>query len=709
MDVQVMTNENLEAALEYARIGVPVFPCRIRPEGKKKAKSPYTPNGFKDASTGIEQIKCWWANHPDAIIGMPTGKMSGLIVIDIDPRHGGDHSFQGLIDKHGKLPETLTAITGGGGTHYYFRYPNAEIRCSNSKLASGVDVKADGGYVILPPSGHESGKSYFWDGDFDLDAVAEMPSWLLELIENAGKKEKPDIEDLTKELVEGKRNEALASWAGTLRYYGRTEDEIFGSLWATNQVRCKPPLSEEEVWAIAKSISRYESDQGAELSVEGAPDVDLTGIVSQFHEEDEPEYTAAQDPGEFPRHLLSVPGFINDVCDFMLQTAPHPEPILSFFGALCLQSVLAGRKVRDAQDNRTNLYILNLAYPGCGKDHPRKINSEILKAVGLATGTADGFASGEAIEDKMLISHATLFQTDEVDTIITAMSGGRDARIEMIMNVLLKMFSAANALYLARLKAGQKETPTIDQPSLTIYGTAVPENYYQALSNKMLTNGFFARMLVFESGARTPEQDFTTMPIPDSICRMAKHWAEFLPGEGNLSNFHPIPLLVEHTAEAKQLQREYGRKADEKYDQAQEHADLVTMAMWGRASEKARRLALIYACSENPFRPQITPQAVQWASEMVDYATSRMLFMASQYVSESEFHANCQKLLRVLRDWKAKKGNAWMPFYRVNQKLPWTERDHIEARTTLVNQRRIEYLEQKTGGPQKRLYRLAES
>jgi len=133
------------------------------------------------------------------------------------------------------------------------------------------------------------------------------------------------------------------------------------------------------------------------------------------------------------------------------------------------------------------------------------------------------------------------------------------------------------------------------------------------------------------------------------------------------------------------------------------------MAIWGRASEKVRRLALLYACSENAIHPQITEPAVQWASELVDYATQRMLFMASQYVSESEFHANCQKLLRVLRQWKAKKNNTWMPYYKINQKLPWTERDHIEVRTALLNQRRIEYVEEKTGGAPRRLYRLVES
>jgi hypothetical protein len=216
-------------------------------------------------------------------------------------------------------------------------------------------------------------------------------------------------------------------------------------------------------------------------------------------------------------------------------------------------------------------------------------------------------------------------------------------------------------------------------------------------------------MLVIESGPRTPEQDVPIAKIPDSIARAAKHWVGFSPGEGNLVNFHPVPIIVPHTDGAKIIQRAYGHSADTHYDLAQERADLVTMAIWGRASEKARRLALVYACSENALNPQITEQAVQWATELVDYTTRRMLFMASQYVSESDFHATCQKLLRVLREWKTRKGNAWMPFFKLNQKLPWSERDHIEVRTALLNQRRIEYVEQPTGGSPKRLYRLVEA
>ncbi|OQA02965.1 MAG: hypothetical protein BWY69_00735 [Planctomycetes bacterium ADurb.Bin401] len=432
--------------------------------------------------------------------------------------------------------------------------------------------------------------------------------------------------------------------------------------------------------------------------------VDISHIIT--NEPDDEDERKVSDPGQLPVELLNVPGFVNELRDHMLETAPHPEPVLSFFGALCEQAHLAGRKVRDDHDNRTNLYVLALAFPGCGKDHPRKVNSRLLQAAGLEGVTADGFASGEGIEDKLFLHPSSLFQTDEIDSLITSTSKGKDARIDMIMNILLKMFSASNSIYSTRLKAGKKDVGSIDQPSLTIYGTAVPENYYEALSSKMLTNGFFARMIIVESGPRAPECDAVFREIPESLIRTAKYWVNFNPGNGNLSNFHPVPICVTHTDAAKALQRDYGRLADGIYDNAQDQGDLVTMAVWSRAAEKARRLALIYACSENTVNPVITEAAVKWATCLVTYTTKRMLFMASQYVSESDFHANCQKLLRILREWQKKKKDAWMPFWMINRKLPWAQRDHEEVRTALLNQRKIEYVEETTGGPTKKLYRM---
>jgi Bifunctional DNA primase/polymerase, N-terminal len=158
----------LRAALAYARRGVPVFPCE--PGGK----APLTYNGFWDATTDSRRIGIWWGRWPEANIGVPTGERSGLLVLDVDPRDGGPESLAGLERTAGPLPETARARTGGGGMHVFFRYPAGEgVRNSTGRLGPGLDVRGEGGYVIVPPS--RTLGAYEW-----LDrAPLTGPAWLL--------------------------------------------------------------------------------------------------------------------------------------------------------------------------------------------------------------------------------------------------------------------------------------------------------------------------------------------------------------------------------------------------------------------------------------------------------------------------------------------------------------------------------------------------
>jgi hypothetical protein len=392
---------------------------------------------------------------------------------------------------------------------------------------------------------------------------------------------------------------------------------------------------------------------------------------------------------------------------YTLQTAPYPERTLAFCGALALQALLAGRKVRDASDNRTSLYILGLANSGAGKDYPRKVNQKILLEAGMTECLGDTFASGEGIEDRLFLHPAVLFQTDEIDGLMAKINLGKDARHEGIMNVLLKMYTSANSLYPMRVKAG-KEPGVIDQPCLCIFGTAIPKHYYEALSLKMLTNGFFARMLVLETGKRGHGQDAVMRDLPEPVIATARWWAKFIPGgkESNLANWHPVPKVVEETPEARDLLRAFRQRADDEYSLTEDKADPVGMAIWARANEKARRLALLYACSANYVQPRITVDAIRWACAFVEHQTRRMLFMTTEHVSENDFDARCKKVVATLRTWRERHGDVWMPYWQISRKHPWSERDHEEVRTALLNQRLIEYSETSTGGRPSRLYRL---
>ena len=200
-------------------------------------------------------------------------------------------------------------------------------------------------------------------------------------------------------------------------------------------------------------------------------------------------------------------------------------------------------------NNRTNIYLLALANSGLGKDHPRKVNQMILAQVGLQALLGDAFASGEGIEDVLYGQPSMLFQTDEIDAVIQAIKDGQEQRFKGIMQMLLKMYTSSNGVYSMRRKAG-KEHRTIDQPSLCIFGTAIPKHYYEAFSTNDAPNGFFARMLIVEAGKRAQGQFPAPTPLPEDVVATAEWWRDFRPGGGNLESWHPTPRIVDYTPEA---------------------------------------------------------------------------------------------------------------------------------------------------------------
>jgi hypothetical protein len=194
----------LAAARAYAARGLHVFPCwELTPDGTDCAcprthpsrdgaghcgspgKHPRTPNGVKDATSDPAILTRWWTQWPRAHIAIAAGA-SGLLIVDVDPRNSGDASLAELEAAHGPLPETPRQLTGGGGLHLVFRRPDRpHVRGPRHGLGRGVDVKADGGYIIVAPSGHLSGRVYLWEIGAGLDdlPVAAPPAWLLERLD----------------------------------------------------------------------------------------------------------------------------------------------------------------------------------------------------------------------------------------------------------------------------------------------------------------------------------------------------------------------------------------------------------------------------------------------------------------------------------------------------------------------------------------------
>ena len=406
------------------------------------------------------------------------------------------------------------------------------------------------------------------------------------------------------------------------------------------------------VFAKAAAALRAEG-YGADTPAHDGVDVSAIVAAASDTGDSPPESRGPPDPGPVPDALLYVPGFVGEMIDFCMANALYPSLGMAFCGALAMQGHLCGRKARDAGDLRTNLYLLALASSSAGKNYPRQINSHLAIAANISETVRVRFASGEGIEDHLDSQPCSMYQTDEIDGILQSISRARDARHESIITTLLTMYSSANMMYPMRSKAGKQPAGVIHQPHLTIFGTATPGHYYEALSQRMLTNGFFARMIIVDTGKRSAGQD--TVPVdsmPPRLVETASWWAGFQPGEhrGNLVGFFPQPVVVPYSDDGKRAADDFRRCADEEYTKAEDKRDDVATTVWGRANENARKLAILYACSENHTEPQITRAAVEWATAFIQHQTRRMLFMAFQYVAENPFHSECLKLLRKLRE-----------------------------------------------------------
>jgi hypothetical protein len=170
-------------ALRYARGGLPVLPLHTpsrdgcscgNPRCTSQGKHPRTAHGKDDATTDLATIEQWWRRWPDANVGVRPPV--GIVVLDVDPRHGGDVALAELEARHGRLPDTLTARTGGGGWHYWYAYGGR----AKGTLCPGVDVKTHSGYLVASPSIHSSGRRYEWYREM---RTVPAPGWVRQLLD----------------------------------------------------------------------------------------------------------------------------------------------------------------------------------------------------------------------------------------------------------------------------------------------------------------------------------------------------------------------------------------------------------------------------------------------------------------------------------------------------------------------------------------------
>ena len=257
----IMQNDKTTAALELVEeLGWSVLPCWWTVAGKcacrqkdcASGKHPIgrlTPHGSKDASNDPALVADWWEQYPEANPAASTGR--SFWCLDLDGLDG-IRAFSAIADVHEDLPEVPVALTGGGGKHLYFS-PDSRIRNGAKLCGQPIDVRGQGGYVLTPPSGHESGGLYQWERPATKYDLAPAPDWLIDMVTTGpatgnGAATMTMLGDFTTQPGAGKgqRNDILCKLVGGyLREHGTTA-KLFDLAVAWGN-RCSPPMPETQV------------------------------------------------------------------------------------------------------------------------------------------------------------------------------------------------------------------------------------------------------------------------------------------------------------------------------------------------------------------------------------------------------------------------------------------------------------------------------
>lgn len=707
----------LDYALHYASLGWHVFPIHSVKDGicschaglscDHKGKHPVTSNGFNSATTNTVLIRQWWGMWDYANIGVATGAKSGFIVIDIDL--GGEDSITE------PLPHTVCQTTGSGGSHHLFKYPNDGIKYkSASNLLTKVDSRADGGYIVIAPSNHKSGGEYSWDIAPDEAPLADAPQWWLSLIRvvdrDISMAERPEwnpdgeLPEQIHEMLEAikDKSDSYDEWikVGMALHYADPSADGFKvwDWWSglspkydSQSVRrewnnfsrrghmTSLPITIDSVRSWARDSGWVDKwlehgKQQGENILESHLKSQQMKIAEKLMENSKPIELNS------PVNIFPKRGLIKEIADFIIETSQYEQPELAIGAAIALVGAVAGRKYTTYTGASTCLYIMGVADTSAGKGHAIRVLNRILFKIGMQDIVSGEPASGSAMYSALRESPNKFYLLDEVGDffgrIMSAKASGHEKEIK---SELLKFFSEASegGMIKGKDKANRElnKTIAIHSPSVMIYGATTGETFYKSLNGGQIRDGLLSRITLIDSGDNKPlAKKRITKEIPKYIIDKLNIIKSF--GVGNLAGVVPVEI---------DIPKFYDVKIDDDVDNDildfTHHVDRLRniagapAELYGRTSEVAVRLALIYAISVDAINPIIDSEAWEWGREVSLWCTNTIITQSRDYVSDGEYDAKLKMVLNVIR----KKGKDGIPLGKmgVSTKLPPKERSEI--------------------------------
>lgn len=654
-----------------------------------------------------------WEKWPEAGIGIALGRVSGIVAVDFDDNVDGAHEKIAKV-----IPISPVKKVGKKGYTAFYRWKGE----TNKKWHPVVELLSSGNQTVIPPSIHKDTCSpYTWvDGvslaDVDKDDLPELPSDFVQLVDKIlGREEKstpPPAIDLQVPATQDEVYEALQYITPDCGYQewlniGMAIQSEFGdagySLWDNwSRGGSKYPKKGEPntrtKWRSFKNTgigigTLFFYAQEAGYIAPRPPELDNVVILPGGNLKPATVAIKKKTTG-IPRELLDAPGLVGDVANWITETAPYPQPILSLAASIALVGVIMGHKVQSPTRSRSNMLTMSVAPSGSGKDHPQQCVDILLRASGN-----DSLMGGDPVSSAGLLKSLKngngrrLVQIDEFGRVLKTLTNPRAAAHQSsITTVMMKLFSKAGTTYYGSEYAdpnGDRGRDDIEQPCLCVHGATVPTHLYEAMTGSDAIDGFLSRWLIFESDYfPLDSRDVGNIDNPpEALLNKLRYWAEKKNGGGNLEglthfNVETVPYSPAAEEKARTFQREMRKRSIEHEEQ---HTGFAPI--WARAYEHATKLALV--AHENGV---IDEDCINWACGVAEYCMQYLCDSVDAHISNNEQEKQTKQVLSIIR----KHGDTlWRSdLTRATQRLK--PRERVDILQTLVDSGQIEIV-QETG------------
>lgn len=666
----------LASALKYIALGWAVLPlhglkagaCTCGkadcPSPGKHPRTELVPHGVHDASKDEAKVREWFTRIPNSNIGIATGETSGFWALDVDPRNGGDDLLASLP----KLPETAYQLTGGGGYHYLLRFePGQRVRSPGR----GIDIKGTGGYIVAEPSSHISGGHYAWEGSADPTdghTIAAVPEWLQAKVEprqagthvrGVGYLDPQRIADLHAALAHLDSSDYHV-WIQVGQALHSTEAPEAFDIW--------------DSWS--QGASNYDGSTAAKwrtFSAAGALHVESIFVWARDAGwgGDSPrvavpiaglKVATPVEPNATPAELLQMPGVLGSVVDLANRTAPKPQPQFAVQAALALGCTVLGRRYRTTRENWPSLYFVNIGKSASGKEHARTVIDAVLDAAQLGSLMGPGgYTSDAAVFSAAMNQPCHLAIIDELGAMLGNAKATGNYQKRQAMDALTQAWGVLHGslrplgystMTLNAQQRAELGSRVIHRPAISLLGMTTPRTFYGALTEQAIEGGFLNRLLIVESHlGRQMSRPAEPLEVPDSVIEWCQ--AARLPAaSGNLSHIDPahdqvpVPRVVDFTADARTLFEAYEAECLGTMDDLESEG---LAELQGRSVEKALRIALILAVSDNVAAPRIRDTHAAWAIQYVRHYTAQTVDAVRRHMHGSQFAQWRAEIMEIIR------------------------------------------------------------